>query len=147
MRREQTRGRKQAMAPTQTNLEEEVQSTGKVTIHIHVSMSNKISWGTQVQKIPIQNSKLVWWGNTTITNCRQSRGIVRKSHTTIARHQEDKQSKATSSLFPIEMIDTAKLCTIAKVSEIHCILKYIFYGSQVRTCETIYYFSKCPVFV
>ena len=26
------------------------------------------------------------------------------SHTTIMRHQEDKQSKATSSLFPTEMI-------------------------------------------
>ena len=35
---------------------------------------------------------------------KQTRGIVRKSHTTITRHQEDKQSKATSSLFPIEMI-------------------------------------------
>ena len=35
---------------------------------------------------------------------RQTRGIVRKSHTTITRHQEDKQRKATSSLFPIEMI-------------------------------------------
>ena len=46
----------------------------------------------------------VWSGNTTITNCRQARGIVRKSHTTITRHQEDKQSKATSPLFPIEII-------------------------------------------
>ena len=42
--------------------------------------------------------------NTTITNCRQTHIIVRKSHTTITRHQKDKQSKATSSLFPIEMI-------------------------------------------
>ena len=32
------------------------------------------------------------------------KGIVRKSHTTITRHQEDKQNKATSSLLPIEMI-------------------------------------------
>ena len=31
-------------------------------------------------------------------------GIVQKSHTTIMRHQEDKQSKATISLFPMEMI-------------------------------------------
>ena len=31
-------------------------------------------------------------------------GIVEKSHTTITRHQEDKQSKATSSLCPNEMI-------------------------------------------
>ena len=29
---------------------------------------------------------------------------MRKSLTTITRHQEDKQSKATSSLFPIKMI-------------------------------------------
>ena len=39
-----------------------------------------------------------------ITNCRQIRGITRMSHTTITKHQEDKQSKATSSLFPIKMI-------------------------------------------
>ena len=32
---------------------------------------------------------------------------MRKSHTAITRHQEDKQSKVTSSFFPIEM--TAKL--------------------------------------
>ena len=31
-------------------------------------------------------------------------GSVRKSHTTIMRHQEDKQSKAARSLFLIEMI-------------------------------------------
>ena len=37
-------------------------------------------------------------------NCRQTRGIVRKSHTTIKRHQEDKQSKETSSFFPIKII-------------------------------------------
>ena len=30
--------------------------------------------------------------------------IVRKSHTTITRHQKDKQSKAISSLIPIEML-------------------------------------------
>ena len=33
---------------------------------------------------------------------------MRKSHTTITRHQEDEQSKATSSLFPIEMISKQK---------------------------------------
>ena len=42
--------------------------------------------------------------NTTTTNCRQTIGIVRKSHTAIKRHQKDKQSKAIGSLFPIEMI-------------------------------------------
>ena len=37
-------------------------------------------------------------------NCRQTRGIMRKSHTSITRHKGDKQSKATSSLIPIKMI-------------------------------------------
>ena len=41
----------------------------------------------------LKNSKWLWSGYTTITNCRQTRGTVRKSHTTIMRHQEDKQSK------------------------------------------------------
>ena len=50
------------------------------------------------------NSKWVWSGNTTITNCRQPRGTARKSRSTITRHQEDKLSKAISSLFPIKMI-------------------------------------------
>ena len=50
------------------------------------------------------NRKWVWSGNTTITNRRQPHGTVRKSHSTIMRHQEDKPSKATSSLFPIKMI-------------------------------------------
>ena len=51
-----------------------------------------------------KNSKWVWSGNTTITNCRQPRGTARKSRSTITRHQEDKLSKAISSLFPIKMI-------------------------------------------
>ena len=51
-----------------------------------------------------KNSKWVWSGNTTITNCRQPRGTTRKSRSTITRHQEDKLSKAISSLFPIKMI-------------------------------------------
>ena len=37
--------------------------------------------------------------STTITNRRQTHGTARKSHTTITKHQEDKLSKATSSLF------------------------------------------------
>ena len=37
-------------------------------------------------------------------NRRQPHGTTRKSHSTITRHQEDKLSKATSSLFPIKMI-------------------------------------------
>ena len=52
----------------------------------------------------IKNSKWVWSGNTTITNCRLPRGTARKSRTTIMRHQEDKLSKAISSLFPVKMI-------------------------------------------
>ena len=34
----------------------------------------------------------------------KAHSIVRMSHTTITRHHEEKQSKETSSLFPIEMI-------------------------------------------
>ena len=41
-----------------------------------------------------KNSKWVWSGKNTITNCRQTHGTARKSHTTITRHQEDKLSKA-----------------------------------------------------
>ena len=52
----------------------------------------------------IKNSKWVKSGNTTITNCRQPCGNAMKSRSTITRHQEDKLSKATSSLFPIKMI-------------------------------------------
>ena len=51
-----------------------------------------------------KNSRWVWSGNTTITNCRQPRGTASKSRPTITRHQEDKLSKAISSLFPIKMI-------------------------------------------
>ena len=44
----------------------------------------------------------------TLTNLQfvynQPRGTQRKSRSTITRHQEDKLSKATSSLFPIKMI-------------------------------------------
>ena len=53
---------------------------------------------------PTKMSKWIWSGNTTITNCRQTHGIVGKSQTTTTRHQEDKLSKATSFLFPIKMI-------------------------------------------
>ena len=48
-------------------------------------------------------SKWVWSRNTTITNSRQTHGAGRKSHTTITRHQEDKLSKAISSLFPVNI--------------------------------------------
>ena len=38
------------------------------------------------------------------THRRPPHGTVRKRHSTITRHQEDKLSKATSSLFPIRII-------------------------------------------
>ena len=41
--------------------------------------------------------------NITLTNCRQTHGTA-SHHTNIARQEEDKTSKATSSLFPIKMI-------------------------------------------
>ena len=59
---------------------------------------------TSCDLLSYKNSKRVWSGNTTNTNCRQTHGTARKSHTTITRHQEDKLSKVTSSLFPIKMI-------------------------------------------
>ena len=63
-------------------------------------VSNK---SPQLQRLA-RNSKWIWSGNTTITNCRQPRGTARKNRPTITRHQEDKLSKAISSLFPIKMI-------------------------------------------
>ena len=43
---------------------------------------------------------------TTITHCKPTHGTVRKGHgtITITRHQKDRQSKASNSLFPIKMI-------------------------------------------
>ena len=51
-----------------------------------------------------KTSKWVWSGNTTITNRRQPCDTARKSRSTITRHQEDKLSKATNSLFSTKMI-------------------------------------------
>ena len=39
-------------------------------------------------------SMWVWFGNTTITNCRQRHGIARKSDSTITGHQEDKAKQS-----------------------------------------------------
>ena len=52
-----------------------------------------------------KNSKLVWSGNTTITNSRQTHGTGGKSNTTIKKQQEDKLSIAASFLFPIKIIE------------------------------------------
>ena len=46
-----------------------------------------------------KNNKWVWLGNITITNCRQTHCTERNGHKTSMRHQEDKLSKASSSLF------------------------------------------------
>ena len=58
------------------------------------------TWTSELRSL--KNSKWVWSRNTTNTNCRQPRGTARKSCSTVTRHQEDKLSKATSSLFPIK---------------------------------------------
>ena len=58
----------------------------------------------QFMPLSLKNSKWVWSGKPTITSRRQTHGTVRKSHTTIARHQKAKLSKAANSLFPIKMI-------------------------------------------
>ena len=44
-------------------------------------------------------------------NRRQPSGIPWKSRSTIMRHQEDKSSKATSSLFPIKMMEKKERTT------------------------------------
>ena len=59
----------------------------------------------QTTKLQVISLKIVSMiGNTTITNRRQPRGTARKRRSTMTRHQGDKLSKATSSLFPIKMI-------------------------------------------
>ena len=68
------------------------------------SIKNEIIITSIKHKLQSKNSKRVWSGNTTITNRRQPPGTARKSRSTITRHQEDKLSKAISSLFPIKMI-------------------------------------------
>ena len=51
------------------------------------------------------NTKIVSEYDQEIHNHKlQTNVIVRKSHTTITRHQEDKQSIVISSLLPIKMI-------------------------------------------
>ena len=83
-----------------------------------------------------KNSKWVWSGNTTITKCRQTHGTARKSHTTITRHQEDKLSKATSSLFPIKMIakleEHKALMNLLIFATIHNLMKYI---NMINSCQ------------
>ena len=59
-------------------------------------------WTVRIQTRPGIFSKKVSEYNkvkTTITNCKQTHGTARKSHTTIARNQEDKL-RTDSSLMP-----------------------------------------------
>ena len=58
-------------------------------------------WARSEQAFTMRNSKWVWSGNTTITNRRHPRGTARKSRSTIARHQKNKISKATSPPPPL----------------------------------------------
>ena len=57
----------------------------------------------------------------------QHRGFVKKSHTTNIGHQEDKQSKANSSLFPILIEWTVRIQRIYIHFKIENIaLKYVY---------------------
>ena len=79
-------------------------SDSKLYGHKLNSGSGKVSMHSSYPQYFMKKSKWVWSGNTTITNRRQPYSTVRKSRSTITRHQEDKLSKATRSLFPIKMI-------------------------------------------
>ena len=76
----------------------------KINEQVFIRFNLFINLHKKIMNGMTKNSKWVWLGNTTIKNCRQPRSIAMKSHTTITRHQEDKQSRAISSLFPIKMI-------------------------------------------
>ena len=52
-----------------------------------------------------------------------------EDHTTITRHQEDKQSEATSSLFPIKMI--AKLEKLSYLASVICTKRRFKRGSVI----------------
>ena len=97
-----------------------------VNIRISQSLGGDVHLGFAQVNIPIlgltKNSKWVWSGNTTITNCRQHFGTAaRKSRSTITRYQEDKISKATSSLFPIKMIAILERTQILILNSKECI--------------------------
>ena len=51
-------------------------------MHVYITKFTIFSIGIHYPST-YKTSKWVWSGNTTITNCRQTCGIVRKSHTTI----------------------------------------------------------------
>ena len=54
---------------------------------VHRTAKNLLKQLIDLCIISSQNSKWVWWGNTTITNRRQTHSTKRKSQTTITRHQ------------------------------------------------------------
>ena len=53
----------------------------------------------------------------TITNCRQTHGTERNSHTTITRHQEDKLSKAASPLSRLQNKNGRKVTQYRTITE------------------------------
>ena len=65
----------------------------------------------------------------------KTRSIVRKSHTAITRRQKDKQSKATSSLFPIEMIglDPQEMANTSRTSlvSVTCLMSLSDHGPSL----------------
>ena len=60
--------------------------------------SQEEAFNATLHEANLKNSKWVWSGNTTITNCRQTHDTVRKSHITITTHQEDKLKLFKASL-------------------------------------------------
>ena len=85
-------------------------------MHMHAKCDQNIPWGSKVMNILTHwitdrrtnshsdySTKIVSEYNQEIPQS-QTHGTARKTHTTTTRHREDKLSKATSSLFPIEMI-------------------------------------------
>ena len=78
-----------------------------VMAQINMHFNNWHSAHVQIYRLASVYLSIWLYGNIytyTITNCRQPHGTARKRNTTITKHQEDKLSKATSSLFPIKMI-------------------------------------------
>ena len=84
--------------------------------------------------------------NQTKTNCRQTHGIMRKSHTIIMRHKEDKQSKATSSLFPIKMIaklEWTQSYAQQNIEKLQNPTMRVTINNESTTWKISLYFAKC----
>ena len=70
---------------------------------LYKKKTNKLTWAW-----PRENSEYDQEITQSQKFCRHTHGTARKSHTAIMRHQEDKLSKATSSLFLILMHMSSK---------------------------------------